>query len=51
MFRLKKKIKSLEARISSLEKRLDTSEPSCKVNEDGASYKEVIEEWLNGKKN
>ncbi len=46
----KKKIHELEARIEALEKAFLTQNVPCEDNVSEASYKEVIDEWLNGKK-
>ena len=49
MFKFIKKIKELEKRISSLEKIL--SKPPSPLNNDKvATYEEVIDQWLNGKR-
>ena len=49
MIKLIKKIKDFDNRISKLEKSLELMENQPK-SQDVSSYKEVIDEWLNGKK-
>lgn len=51
MIKITKKLKELESRIEALEKALKVAEGKDFVpNGDQISYKEVLEEWLNGKK-
>ena len=52
MFKTKKKLIELENRIILLEKSLLTAKPSKSLDPvDEMSYKEIVDEWLNGKKN
>ena len=48
MFNLSKKIKQLELRLCELEKSLQGVNNSPK-NQEQADYKEVLDQWLNGK--
>lgn len=50
MIKLIKQIKDFDRRLSNLEKAMEgmNNQPQCS---DSSSYKEVIDEWLNGKKN
>ncbi len=50
MFKLMKKIKDLEKRLTEIEKRLMCVNNSTPSQEESASYKEVLDEWLNGKR-
>ena len=51
MFISKKKFKEIEAKIAILEKRVNLLQNSKTADPvDEISYKEVIDEWLNGKK-
>lgn len=51
MIKITKKLKELEGRIEALEKALKVAEnKDFTPNSDQISYKEVLEEWLNGKK-
>lgn len=50
MINIFKKIRELEKRVSHIEKALESIK-STNISEAGMSdYKEVIDEWLNGKK-
>ena len=54
MFISRKIIKNLENRLSSLERELDSvkaslSQKDTALDKDEISYKEVLEQWLNGK--
>lgn len=52
MFISKKKIKEIEDKIAYLEKKLINLENKKTADPvDEISYKEVVDEWLNGKKN
>lgn len=51
MIKITKKLKELEGRIEALEKALKVAESKdFTPSRDQISYKEVLEEWLNGKK-
>lgn len=49
MIKLIKLIKDFDKRLTKIEKMLE-SVNNQPVNSDQSSYKEVIDEWLNGKK-
>ncbi|MBQ7788275.1 MAG: hypothetical protein IJ398_01315 [Clostridia bacterium] len=50
MFITKKRLLEIEARISALEDKIKEKSVSNDTgNENEASYKEVIDEWFNGK--
>lgn len=52
MTKTKKKLIELENRVLLLERKLKDNQNSKTVDPvDDFSYKEVVEEWLNGKKN
>jgi len=49
MIKLIKQIKDFDKRLSSLEKAVECMK-NQPTSQDASSYKEVIDEWLNGKK-
>lgn len=51
MIKLIKLIKDFDKRLSKIEKALECVNNSPIDASEGTSYKEVIDEWLNGKKN
>ena len=52
MFKTKKKLTELENRIILLESNLSNAKLSKNLDPvDEMSYKEIVDEWLNGKKN
>lgn len=50
MINIFKKIRELEKRVSHIEKALESIKSLPSSEADTSSYKEVIDEWLNGKK-
>lgn len=51
MLKIKKQLKELTARIERLEEEIKTCSQGREAKADGdISYKEVIDEWLNGKR-
>ena len=50
MTKITKLLSQLEKRVSALESQLTSQPPSSIACEDEITYREVIEEWLNGKK-
>ena len=50
MIKLIKLIKDYDKRLTKIEKTLESVNNSTIDTEESSSYKEVIDEWLNGKK-
>lgn len=51
MLKIKKQLKELTARIERLEEKIKAYSPHTEAKADSdISYKEVIDEWLNGKR-
>ena len=50
MIKIIKRILELEQRVANIEKALECAKGAPSAEADTSSYKEVIDEWLNGKK-
>ena len=50
MIKILKKIAEIEQRLSTIEKSLKGDTNQLDTDKDATSYKEVIDEWLNGTK-